>query len=209
MVTQRSMSTEGLLKRFLWLYGVYALLNNLAYLFGYHFLPEGFMRSSPQVGVGGLAASPDSFWTELVITLAFNLVGVGLLAVILNFNQIKGFPVGYLLPISLAVTGGLIAGTNSFAASDLKQFNSWEGLALGLGIGGFEMLAYILIVAATSNLAMYQYRSWWRWSGEWKPVKIKELRDLRLTRGEAAFLVIAVFIFLLAAFRETMMVKPV
>jgi hypothetical protein len=134
MISQQFTSTEGLLKRFLWLYGLYALLNNLGYLFGYYFLPERFMRSSPQVGVGGLVATPESFWMQFVITLVLNLGGVGLLAVVLNLNQVKGFPAGYVLPISLAITGGLMAGTNSFAASDLKQFNAWEGMALGQSI---------------------------------------------------------------------------
>jgi len=209
MISQQFTLTDGLLKRFLWLYGLCALLSNLAYLFGFYFLPEGFMRSSPQVGVAGLVATTGSFWMELAITLVLNLGGVALLVVVLNFNQVKGVPAGYLLPISLAIAGGLIAGTNSFAASDLKQFNAWEGTALGHSIGGFETLAYILIVAATANLGMYQYRSWWRWSGEWKPVQFKGFRDLRLTKAEWAFLVIAILLFLFAAVRETLMAKPI
>jgi len=205
-ISQQS-TIKSLLARFLWLYGLYALLNNLTYLFGYYFLPEGFMRSSPHVGVGKLVATAESFWLELMLTLVFNF-GIALLAFVLNLNQVNGVPTGYVLPISLAITGGLIAGTNSFAASDLKQYNAWEGMALGQSIGGLEMLAYILVVAATANLAMYQYRSWWRWSGEWGPLKIKRFRDLRLAKLEVVFLVIAILLFLFAAFRETMMVKP-
>ncbi len=208
MIPRQFDASDNLLKRFLWLYGLYALLNRLTFLFGYYFLPEGFMRSSPQVGVSRLAAAPESFWTELAITLLFNLVGVGMLGVVLNLNQVKGFPVGYLLPISLGITGGLIAGTNSFAISDLKKYNALEGVALGESIGGFEMLAYILIVAATANLAMYQYRSWWRWSGDWKPLRLKAFRDLRLTTAEVAFLAVAALLFLFAAYRETTMANP-
>jgi hypothetical protein len=103
------------------------------------------------------------------------------------------------------VIGGLISGTNSFAASDLRQFNAWEGMSLGLSIGGLEMLAYVLVAAATANLTMEQYRSWWRWSGEWKPTRIRSLRDLRLTRTEIASIAIAVLLFLTAAYRETIM----
>jgi hypothetical protein len=208
VISQSSTSTKSLFSRLLWLYGLYALLNNLAFLFGYYFLPEGFMRSSPQVGVGRLVATAESFWMELALTLVLNL-GIALLAVALNLNQVRGFPVGYVLPISLAITGGLIVGTNSFAASDLRQYNAWEGMALGQSIGGLEMLAYILVIAATANLAMYQYRSWWRWGGEWSPRKIKRFRDLKLTKAEVVFLIIAVLLFFFAAFRETMMVKPI
>ena len=38
-----------------------------------------------------------------------------------------------------------MSGTNSFAASELKQFNAWDGMALGMGIGGIEMLVYVLV----------------------------------------------------------------
>jgi hypothetical protein len=199
-------ASDHVLKRFLWLYGVYALLNNGFYLFGYYLLPEGFMRSSPQVAAGRLAARPESFWGELAVTLFFNLGWMAVLAFVLNLNQVNGFPTGYILPFTLGITTGLIAGTNSFAASDLTQYNAWEGMALGLSIGGLEMAAYILILAATANMAIYQYRSWWRWSGEYKAVKIRSFRELRLTRGEKVALLLGMALLLLAALRETMMV---
>jgi hypothetical protein len=126
---------------------------------------------------------------------------------VLNLNQVNGFPTGYLLPISLGISGGLIAGTNSFTASDLTRYNAWDGMALGLSIGGLEMAAYILILAATADLVMYQYRSWWRWSGEYKPVKVRSFRELKLGRSEAIALGVAVLLLLLAAVRETLMVK--
>jgi hypothetical protein len=198
---------DHVLKRFLWLYGVYALLNNASYLFGYYLLPEGFMRGSPQAAVGRAAARPESFWGELAVTLIFNLGWMAILAFVLNLNQVNGFPTGYILPVSLGISSGLIAGTNSFIASDLTQYNAWEGMAMGLSIGGLEMAAYILVLAATADLAMYQYRSWWRWSGEYKPVKIRSFRELRLTKGEVIALVLALLLLLLAAVRETLMVK--
>ncbi len=98
----------------------------------------------------------------------------------------------------------LILDTRDWDRTDANQIQR----QLGESIGGFEMLACILIVAATADLAMYQYRSWWKWSGEWKPLKLKGFRDLKLTTAEAAFLVVAVLLFLLAAYRETTMAKP-
>ena len=44
-------SPQIVFKRILLLYGAYMLLNNAAYLFGYYFLPEGFMRSSHLLSV--------------------------------------------------------------------------------------------------------------------------------------------------------------
>jgi hypothetical protein len=193
---------DGVFKRILWLYGLYMLLSNTTYLVGYYLLPEGFMRGSPQVSVGRLAAT-GTFWSEFALTLLFNLGLVAVISVVLNLNQVKGFPMGYLMPISLGIISGLIPGTNSFAASDLKQLNAWDGMALGISIGGVEMLAYILIIASTVSLGVYQYRSWWRWSGEWKPTKLMNLRDVRLSRSEMLCLTGGILLLIFAAYRET------
>jgi hypothetical protein len=200
-----SYSAENVWKRVLFLYGAYMLLNNSAYLIGYYFLPEGFMRSSPQAAVGRAVASAGSFGQELVMTLLINLGLVALLALVLNLNQVKGFPTGYLYPLILGVVGGLIAGTNSFAASDLAQFSVWEGMALSLSIGNLEMLGYIYVIAATVRLGIYHYKSWWRWTGEWQAIKTMRLRDVRLDRFEVAVLLAGIALILFAAYRETQM----
>ncbi len=203
MALFQQLSTDGVGKRAMILYGLHTVLNNGAYLIGFYLLPEGFMRAGPQVAVGGAIAQANSFWSQLVLTLLFNLVLMSGLAVFLNLNRVKTIPAGYLIPIVLGITGGLISGTNSFAASDLTRYNAWEGMALGLSIGGLEMLAYVLIVAATANLTVYQYRSWWRWSGEWKPTRVRSFRELRLNRSEALTLAGAVLLLLAAAAKET------
>jgi len=205
MNTSAVQTQTGVFKRILWLYGLYTLLSNAAYLLGYYLLPEGFMRNSPQVTVGRLAAT-GTFWSEFAMTLLFNLGSVVVISVILNLNQVKGFPMGYLMPISLGIMGGLIPGTNSFAASDLKQLNAWDGMALGISIGGLEMLAYILIIASTVSFGVYQYRSWWKWSGEGSSIKTMNLRDVRLSRAELLCLVIGILLLFFAAYRETVMV---
>jgi uncharacterized membrane protein SirB2 len=76
-------------------------------------------------------------------------------------------------------------------------------MALGISIGGVEMLAYILIIASTVSLGVYQYRSWWRWSGEWKPTKLMNLRDVRLSRSEMLCLTGGILLLIFAAYRET------
>jgi hypothetical protein len=196
---------DGVLKRVLLLYGGYTLLHNAFFLIGYYLLPEGLMRGSPQVAVGGAIATAGSFWAEFALTLLVNLGVMAGLAVVLNFNRVRGFPVGYLLPISLGVISGLIAGTNSFAADDLSRYNVLEGTALNLSIGGLEMLGYILIIAATVPFGIYHYKSWWRWSGEWKPTREMTLRDVRLSRAEILCLVLGVLLVVLGAYRETVL----
>ena len=127
------------------------------------------------------------------------------ISIVLNFNQIKGIPAGYLYPLFLAVTSGLIAGTNSFTASDITQYNAHDGMALALSIGNLEMLGYIIVIAATVKFGVYQYRSWWPWSGEWKPTKVMKLREVRLSRAETLCLVLGILLLIIAAYRETMM----
>lgn len=204
MTTSLFPTQDHVFKRVLWLYGLHTLLSNGTYLLGYYWLPEGFMRRSPQVAVGGLAAT-GAFWSEFAMTLVLNFGLIVVIGVILNLNQVNGFPVGYLMPIVLGITSGLISGTNSFAASDLKQYNAWDGMALGLSIGGVEMFAYILIIAATVGMGIYQYRSWWRWSGEWKATQIKSFREVRLSTAEVFCVTIGILLLIFAAYRETVM----
>ena len=192
-------------KRVVLLYGAYMLLNNIAYLFGYYFLPEGFMRGSPQTAAGRIVDFAGSFWMELLLTLVFNLGITAMLAILLNLNQVNGFPTGYVYPLFLGVIGGLIAGTNSFVASDLTQYTVREGMALSLSVGNLEMLGYICVIAATVKLGIYQYKSWWRWTGKWKVAKTGRLRDVQFDRSEVAVLIIGVALVLFAPYRETQM----
>jgi hypothetical protein len=150
--------------------------------------------------VGRLAAT-GTFWSEFALTLLFNLGLVVVVSVLLNLNQVKGFSMGYIMPISLGIISGLISGTNSFAASDLRQYNAWDGMALGISIGGLEMLAYILVIASTVGLGVYQYRSWW----QWKSTKVMNLRDVRLSRAELLCLIAGILLLFFAAYRETVM----
>ena len=198
---------DGVFKRILLLYGLNTLLFNICFVFAYYLLPEGFMRGSPQMAGGEIVAKAESFWSQFGLTLLFNL-GMTTVAIVANFNQVKGFPAGYLIPIVLAITGGLIVGTNSFVADDLDRYsNVREAMALGQTVGGLETLGFILVIASTVKYGVYQYRSWWRWSGEWKPAKLMNLRDVRLSRQETLCLVMAILLLVIGAYRETVMAK--
>jgi hypothetical protein len=126
-------------------------------------------------------------------------------AVVLNFNRIKGMPVGYIVPVYLGIVNGLVVGTNSFLESDLSEYDAREGMALGLTIGGLETLGFVLIVASTVRFGVYHYRSWWRWGGEYKPTKTMRLRDVRLSTGEVLCLILGLLLLVFAAYRETAM----
>jgi hypothetical protein len=192
---------ENVFKRILWLYGLYSLLNLVSFLSGYYLLPEGLMRGSPYSAIGSFVASATSFWGEFGLTLLFNLGIVIVVCILTNLQQFKGIPMGYVVLVVLGIVSGLVSGTNSFSASDLKQFNAWDGMALGLSIGGVEMLAYVLVISATANIGLYQYKNLWQWQGE----KIKNLRDIRLSPSEIFCLCLGIFMIVIAAYRETVM----
>ncbi len=205
-VPRVGLAQDSVLKRALLLYGLQALVFNLFFVFAYYVLPDGFMRSSPQMGAAETVARQASFWSQFAMIAFFNLGVVTLIIVLCNFNQIKGVPAGYLVPMSLAIVGGLVVGTNSFLCDDLGRYSSVrEAMALGQTIGGLETLGFILIVAATVPLGIYHYRSWWRWSGRWKAEKVMNLRDIRLSRSEIVCLALGIVLLILAAYRETAM----
>ncbi len=199
------LTRDSLIKRVLVLYGLHALLSNAAFLVGYYLLPEGFLRGSALTTSGQVVASQGTFLAQFAMTLAFNIGWMVTLIVLANFNQVRGFPVGYLLPISLGIISGLILGSNSFVSSNVNQYSAREGLALGNSVGGLEMLGYILIIAATVRLGIYQYRSWWRWSREWAPTKLMRIRDIRLSSSEWLTIATGLLLIIVGAYRETLM----
>ncbi len=201
MNTKVVKTQDGVFKRILLLYGLFMLLSNTAYLLGYYLLPEGFLRGSPTMETARIA-STGTFWSQLGSTFLINLGVVIGLSVLLNVFQVKGFPLGYLWVIFLAVQSGVVAGTNSFLLSDLRQYNVWDGMARSLSIAGLEFLGYILIVASTVSLVLYQFSSWM----QLRPTKVKNLRDVRLSRAEVVCLIAGIGLLLVAAYRETVLV---
>ena len=194
-------SQDSVFKRILWLYGLHTLLSNTFLLAGYYLLPEGVLRGTPLTFVGEVAAKPQGFGAQFGLTLLFNLGLVTVVGVGANLQRVKAFPVGYVIPVVLGIVGGLVTGTNSYAADDLSRYSALDGMVLGLSIGGVEMLAYVIIIASTTKLGIYQYRS----LVDWKPIKVMSLRDVRLSKQEVFCLVVGVLLLMLAAYRETVM----
>lgn len=203
MNTLPPQAQDGVLKRTLWLYGLYALLSNASFLVGYHLLPDGFMRGGHLGAISDFIAASESFWPQFGRTLLMNIGIVTVLCIALNLMKVRGFSLGYVLPIFLGITSGLVLGTNSFALGDLSRYSVREGMALGLSIGEVEMLGYILVIAATIKLGIYERKSWWRWSDKF--TRVMSLRDIRLSKQELLFLVIGIFLVVLGAYRETVM----
>ncbi|MGK9368505.1 hypothetical protein ACSSWA_06365 [Melioribacter sp. Ez-97] len=140
------------------------------------------------------------FSEEFALTLLFNLGVVFPVCSLSNLQRMYGMPAGYFVNVLLAVTSGLVSGTNSFAASDLRQFNALDGAALGMSIGGIEMTAYVLAISATAGIGIYDYTL-----REWKGIKIKSWREIRLSGTEIFCFCLGVQLLVAAAYRETVM----
>lgn len=203
MNTSQVQAQDRVFKRILWLYGLYTLLSNASFLIGYHLLPERCMRGGHIGAIADFVAAPETFWPEFGRTLLTNIGIVTVLCIALNLMKVKDFSLGYVLPIFLGITSGLVLGTNSFALDDLSHYSVREGMALGLSVGEVEMLGYILVIAATVKLGIYQRQSWWKWNHKF--IKVIDFRDIRLSNQEILFLVIGILLVIFGAYRETMM----
>ena len=198
MNASSDLAHDRVFKRVLLLYGLFMLLSNAAYVLAYYFLPEGFLRGSPVQTTARVAAT-GTFWSQMALTFLMNLGLLLVFSVCLNLFQVRGFPVGYLWPIVTAVQSGVVAGTNSFLLSDLTKVNVRDGTAMSLSIGGLEFLAYILVIASTVSLVVYQFNSW----TQLRPTKLKNLRDVRLSRAEVLCLIGGIALLFVAAYLET------
>jgi len=201
MNASSDLAHDRVFKRVLLLYGLFMLLSNAAYVLAYYFLPEGFLRGSPVQATARVVAASSTFWSTLASTFLMNLGLMLVLSVWLNLIQVRGFPMGYLWPIVAAVLSGVVAGTNSFLLSDLTKVNVRDGMAMSLSIGGLEFLAYILVIASTISIVVYQFSSW----TQLRPTKLKNLRDVRLSRAEALGVIAGITLLFIAAYRETVM----
>jgi hypothetical protein len=159
------------------------------------------MKGHPASLIASRVAESPGFWSELASTLVVNLGFMGSICVLLNLQRVRATPLGYLVPVFLGLTTGLFLGTNSLAAIDLVGVPFLAGTATGLSIGGAEMLGYVCLIAATARISTHQRQTWWRW--EEKFVRVRRLRDIRLSPAESLVLVLGVLLIILAALRET------
>jgi hypothetical protein len=163
-------------RRILWLYGLYIILHQALFLIGYYWLPEGLLRGSPWFRVGEWVAAGGTFSGQLVRTLCTNVGLVCGLGVLLNLQRVRGFSLGYCVPIALGIVSGLILGTNSFAAMDLDGIPFLAGTARGLTVGGAEMLGYVMVIASTVKLSIYRRQTWTSWSEQFVRVAVFRAR---------------------------------
>ncbi len=183
----------------LWIRSGYAFLYffaflALAYAFGFLILPEGVMKELPIPALMVFQAEA-SFFSSFIKTAAYNsfmlLVIIGM-----NLYRVRSLTLGNFPLYTNTVIMGLFAGTNSFSG-DVSTF-TLEGWLLFLQNGFLEFSAYILACAATVRLAVFHAK---RWRGE-KFKKIREFKEIRLSKLELLFQLIAFGLLAIAALNE-------
>ena len=189
------------LLRVLFLYGLYMLLHQVVFLIAYFGLPEKWLVGTPWLRLGAWAAVGGTWGGQFVRTLATNLGVVCGLCAGLNLQRIRGFSVGYFVPIWLGLMTGLVLGTNSFVKMDLGvPLPFLWGTAHAMTIGGAETLGYILVTAATVKLGIYR-RDTWRWNDRF--TRVGRLRDVRLGWAEWVALAMGIGLVVVGAWRES------
>jgi hypothetical protein len=201
MKMAKTFTQENVFKRILWLYGLRTLISNISLLAGYHLLPEGIFRGAFPLAT--MVAKQSNFWLHFAQTLIINFwfiaFGVGMNL----FMYKEGITFGYGIPIATGIFGGLILGSNSFM-DDLSRYSLLEGLVRGCSIGEIEMLAYVLIIASTAGISIYMDTTPW-YSLKTKMVKVKNFRDIRLSRQEWIVLLMGIFLLIIAGYNETVL----
>lgn len=190
----RNLSHDNLWVRIEYAYLFFFLLLALAYAFGFLFLPEGIMKEIPFPALMAFEEK-ESFLSLVIKTLVYNLFMLSLIMG-LNLYRVRSLTFGYLPLYANTVVLGLFAGTNSFSGG--VSTYTLEGWLLFLQIGFLEFSAYIFACAATVNLAMFHAE---RWRGE-NFKKIRGFKEIRLSKNELVFLLIAFGLLITAALNE-------
>jgi hypothetical protein len=166
----------------------------LAYVFGILVLPEGIMRELP-IPAFTIFEEGESFFSLFGKTIGYNVL-VLVMIIGTNHFRVQRLTFGYLPLYANTAMMGLFAGTNSFSGG--VSAYTLEGWLLFLQVGMLEFSAYILACAATVPLAMFHAD---RWRGE-QFRRIRGLREVRLSKQEFVFLLVALVLLVVAAVNE-------
>lgn len=200
-LTQR-FTQSSILKRVLWAYLFYVVLNLFSFAIGYFLLPEGALLNTPYSALAEVAAQQTGLWLQFLSTVGFNLGFAFLLGVGLNLQRVNSFPTGYVVLFAAGIMSGLFAGTNSFVVQAISPY-TLEGWLVALRIRHLELLGYTVIVASTIGVGIRDYSSWLPWKA--KETKIQNWCEIRLSRQEVIGIVVGVFLILLAGYNETIL----
>ena len=147
--------SENLLIRFLLLLGLASVMFLFAWALSYYFLPEGVLRGKTVSVIAGEEAA-GSFLIEFLRIAAFNLGAMGMIVISNWIFKVRCYPLGYLVPLYLAISYAITLGTNSFSIPLPERLAPTFEVLTRSGV--YEMIAYILAAAATYGITVYRVK---------------------------------------------------
>lgn len=150
---------ENVVIRFISLLVLGSALLILAWIIGYYLLPEGLFRSGAEAHMARAAldtASRSVFeeWTKI---FQANLVPVLIIILGSLLIRVYGIPFGYIVVLYNLALYGLYIGTNSFAIPYPERMA--PSFAILQRSGPYEMIALMLLAAATCSWAFFEIKS--------------------------------------------------
>ena len=176
--------------------GVFAFA--LAWTVAYVVLPEGATRFTLGI-LPTLDARADSAGVAATLFIWNAAFGFGVIA-LASLYSIGPISLAYFAPWTWLVRFGVALGTNSFALFvpgaripplDLRSIISHAGIP--------ELVAYIVLATVLANASLWRQRR----ITDRHLVRIRHLRDIRLTRVELSLVVVAFALLAGAALLET------
>lgn len=194
---------ENIWRRIGWMYLSFFLLYVSVTILSHYLLPEGILRGKHPI-ISRLEFSPNT-WVSMLQIFGYNLIptfliiGANLLAQESRLSKGRFVPVGYTAFWGLTVLFAILVGTWSFevitAAPPLHHrvariFDVFHHAGL------LEFSAYLLAAVTSFKFAL------WHSDGR-KIVASRKWKDVKLTRSEKTFLILAFVLLLCAAFVES------
>jgi len=170
----------------------------VAWIVAYAVLPEGATRFMLGL-LPTLDARADSTGVALTLFIWNAGFGFGVIA-LASLYRVGSISLAYFAPWTWLVRFGIALGTNSFALFvpgarippfDLRSIVSHAGIP--------ELVAYIVLATVLANASLWRQRR----ITDRHLVRIRHLREIRLTRVELSLVVVAFVLLAGAALMET------
>lgn len=196
-------SDENICRRIGWMYLSFFLLYVSVTILSHYLLPEGILRGKHPI-ISALEFSPNT-WASMLQIFGYNLIptfliiGANLLAQESRLSKGRFVPVGYTAFWGLTVLFAVLVGTWSFeviTTAPPLHYKVVRIFDVFHHAGLLEFSAYLL-AAITS----FKFTLWY--SDGKKIVASRKWKDVKLTRSEKTFLILAFVLLLCAAFVES------
>lgn len=170
----------------------------LAWTVAYVVLPEGATRFTLKL-LPALDARADSAGVAVTLFIWNAAFGFGVIA-LASLYSLGPISLAYFAPWTWLIRFGIALGTNSFALFvpgaripplDLRSIISHAGIP--------ELVAYIILATVLANASLWRQRR----LTDRHVVRIRHLRDIRLTRLELSLVAVAFVLLAGAALIET------